>query len=117
MINKTNNLCFGDSLGTINIEVKGGTLSELSAGVFDYKYTWTGANGFSSNSQNLTHLPAGKFTLTVTDKLGCSLDFSVEITQPGLIELSAITTPITCYGANNATLKLNIKGGVKPFKV
>jgi len=116
LVNKTNNLCFADSLGVINIIVKGGTLFEISAGVFDYKYAWTGANGFSSNSQNLSKLPAGKFALTVTDKLGCSLAFAVEITQPDLIELSATTTPITCYGANNATLKLNITGGVKPYK-
>jgi gliding motility-associated-like protein len=116
LINKTDNVCFGDSFGAVNIDVKGGTLIEIAAGVFDYHFEWSGPNGFSSNSQNLKNIPSGKYTLIVTDKLGCNKSFSVEITQPEMIVLSAITTPITCYGANNATLKLNIAGGVKPYQ-
>ena len=59
LINKTDNICNGDSLGVINVDVKGGTTLAISAGVFDYKYAWTSANGYSSNTQNLSGLKSG----------------------------------------------------------
>ena len=113
---QTNNICFGDTQGGVSIAIQGGTKIEISPGVFDYKYAWTGPKGFTSIDKDLTNVISGKYNLKVTDNSGCSQLFVITITQPDEILLSATTTPIICYGANNATLKLNITGGVKPYK-
>jgi len=116
LISKTDVLCFGDSTGVISVSVQGGTKIELNPGVFDYKYAWTGPKGFTSTSQNLEHLFAGVYNLKVTDKQGCELTFSVTVTQQSEIIIRATTSPITCYGANNASIQLDISGGVPPYQ-
>jgi len=116
LISKTDILCFGDSTGTISVSVQGGTKIEFTPGVFDYKYAWTGPKGFTSTSQNLEHLFAGAYNLKVTDKQGCELTFSVTITQQTEIIIKATASPITCYGANNASIQLDITGGVPPYQ-
>ncbi len=114
---KTDVLCYGDSTGSIGAVVSGGTKIEQTPGVFDYSYEWTGPNGFKSNKQNISQLKAGDYLLTVTDNSGCSNTLSVKILQPTEITIGVTTTPITCYGATNATIKLNISGGNAPYTV
>ncbi|MFD0778683.1 PKD domain-containing protein [Flavobacterium myungsuense] len=75
LTNKTDILCFGDSTGIININTTGGTPIAISSGVFDYKYSWTGPNGFISSNQNLSGIVAGTYDLKVTDDLGCEKVF------------------------------------------
>ena len=50
--------------GTINASVTGGTAG--------YAYSWTGTNGFSASTEDLTGLEAGIYYLTVTDAIGCT---------------------------------------------
>jgi hypothetical protein len=47
------------ALGTINLTVAGGT--------GPYAYAWTGANGFTASTEDLSTLPAGTYSVTVTD--------------------------------------------------
>ena len=116
LISKADVLCFGDSTGAISVAVDGGTKIEFTPGVYDYKYAWTGPKGFMSTSQNLEHLFAGAYNLKVTDKQGCELTFSVTVTQQSEIIIKATASPITCYGANNASIQLDISGGVAPYQ-
>ena len=106
---KTNIFCFGDSTGMINVNVVGGTAP--------YTFAWKGANGFTSSNQNLTNLFAGTYTLIVTDNLGCVKNLSVILTQNSEIKITTKTTPIVCYGDNNASINLEVSGGVSPYQI
>jgi len=117
LINQTNVSCFGDATGAINVNVFGGTPFEKTPGVFSYNYMWLGPNGFSSTGQNLVGLIAGTYNLVVTDLMGCSKTLAVTISQTSEIILDVTTSPITCYGANNATLSLAISGGEAPYQI
>ena len=117
VVSTTNEVCYGDATGAINIKTSGGTPIETSPGVFDYIYSWTGPSGFTSTNQNLSSIPAGTYTLKITDKNGCFLTLSVNITQPTELLIKATTTPITCYGANNASISLAISGGTAPYQI
>ena len=105
LTSQTNVLCYGAATGAINVNVTGGT---PGAG---YNFSWVGPNGFTSINQNLTAIPAGNYELTVTDANGCIKNLSVIITQSTEIIIAYTTTPITCYGANNASMSVTLSGG------
>ncbi|MEZ7497156.1 PKD domain-containing protein [Flavobacterium sp. Arc3] len=112
LISQTNILCFGESTGAINISAVGGTPA-----ISGYNFAWTGPNGFTSSNKNLSAIIAGTYDLVVTDNSGCSKTLSVTLSQPTNIVLTATTTPIICYGSNDASITLTINGGVAPYAI
>ncbi|MFI1771378.1 PKD domain-containing protein [Thalassobellus citreus] len=118
LINQVDVICFGDATGEININTTGGRLIETNPGVFDYSYSWTGPNGFTSDLQNLSSLIAGTYNLTVTDKSGCTDTLEVILNQTDEIIIDYTDTKIECYGDNNASITINnISGGNPPYTI
>ncbi|MDR0667185.1 MAG: PKD domain-containing protein [Prevotellaceae bacterium] len=116
LVYKTDLLCFGDANGVIEIKVEGGIKISLPSGELGYVYTWTGPNGFVSHGQNLQGVPAGEYTVTVEDAF-CTAGATYTLTQPDEIRLEAVVTQISCYGADDATVTINVlSGGVAPFQ-
>lgn len=109
LVNKTDIICFGDATGAINVNVVGGTSP--------YSFAWSGPNGFTSSNQNLTALFAGTYNLIVTDYQLCTKNLSVTLTQTPEIIITATTTPIVCYGDNDASINLVVSGGVAPYQI
>ncbi len=116
LMNVVNNLCSSDAKGSIVVAVSGGMPFE-SNGVSEYKYLWKGPNNYSSLLQNISNLMSGEYLLTVTDKTNCSKELTVQITQPDNLTINVLTTPTTCYGANDASIKLEISGGTEPYQI
>ncbi len=111
-------ICFGEATGEINVNIIGGRPIEISPGIFDYTYNWTGPNGFTSTNQNLTGLFAGTYNLTVTDKSNCTDILEVIINQTDEIIIDTTATEIECYNDNDATITIdNISGGNAPYTV
>ncbi len=118
LTNQVDIICFGEATGVININTIGGRQIEVSPSVFDYSYSWTGPNGYTSNLQNLTGLFAGTYNLIVTDKSGCTDDLQVVLNQTDEIIIDITTTEIACYGDNNASITINnISGGNAPYTI
>jgi len=115
LIDQTNILCFGDATGAANVKAVGGTVKETSPGVMNYTYAWAGPDGFVSTDQNLQEIKAGTYVLTVTDNSGCSETLPVIITEPQKLTVIPVVTSVTCYGENNGSIKLEIKGGKEPY--
>lgn len=110
-------LCYGAATGAIDISVTGGVKDEVAPGVFNYSYLWTGPNGYTSTTGNIEEIPAGDYHLKVTDASGCSAEISVSITEEPEIEITATTTPVSCYRAKDASISLDISGGNGPYVV
>lgn len=82
--------------GQINISLSGGTGS--------YVYTWTGPGGFTANTEDISGLAGGNYTLTVTDD-GSNCTFalgpiSVTDPQPALQNVSNAGTQLVCVGGD-----------------
>jgi large repetitive protein len=107
----TNILCFGFATGAIDVTVTGGVQNPGSS----YTYAWSGPNGYTATTEDLVNIVAGAYNLTATDANGCVITLSVTLTQQPEIIITAATTPITCYGANNASISLTISGGNGPY--
>ncbi|OWY22348.1 HYR domain-containing protein [Sphingobacteriales bacterium UPWRP_1] len=90
--------CFGASNGIANAIAIGGTLP--------FTYQWS--NG--TTGAFVSGLPAGTYTVTVADALGCSATSSVVLTQPPPIVCSVNTTAASCANVNNGTATAVITG-------
>jgi len=100
--------CFGQSTGTINIDVSGGS--------GNYTYLWTGPGGATYNTQNIADLPAGSYILVISDDLGNVFSGAYTITEPGDIVLVGSTVVDNqCNGQTNGAITVDITGGVGPF--
>ncbi len=100
----TNINCYGESTGTINLAVSGGTPA--------YTFLWNDGN----SNQNRTGMPAGTFSVRVTDALGCTKTSSATITQPAAaLTLSKTQVDVHCYGNSTGSINLSVSGGTSPY--
>ena len=97
------NKCFGFQDGAISVEAEGG------AGGFQYNWS-TGSGGMA-----ISNLPAGWYTLTLTDANGCMRTDSIEVTQPGPLIPEIAVTNTTCYGDRDGRISVQPSGGTGPF--
>ncbi len=97
--------CVGGNDGFANALTSGGTPP--------FSYVWS--NNQTTNPVN--NLFAGLNYLQITDTNGCAFNDTVNILEPSQsIEIdSAITSSITCYGANNGTIAIIASGGDAPY--
>ncbi|WP_207423144.1 gliding motility-associated C-terminal domain-containing protein, partial [Desertivirga brevis] len=104
--NQTNILSYGASSGKIDINVSNGTAP--------YSYSWNN----QSTSQNLSNIPAGIYTVTVTDAKGCTATASSEILQPSAaLAIAVVTkTDITSFGASTGAVTVSGSGGTGPYE-
>lgn len=109
LANQVDVICFGASTGAISVNVAGGTPS--------YTFVWTGPNGFTSSTQNLSNVPAGVYNLALVDASGCNQNLTVTLTQPTEIIVTATKTEITCFGSNNASISVSVAGGNAPYQI
>ncbi|HLG02968.1 MAG TPA: PKD domain-containing protein, partial [Bacteroidia bacterium] len=101
----TNVLCNGQSTGEI--------ICTASNGAPAYTYVWsapaTGTTGTASN------LPAGSYTLTVSDANGCATTVTAVVTEPPLLTVSAIATPTTVCSGSSVTVNGSATGGTPGY--
>ena len=98
----TNVLCNGGITGSITSQVSGGTPG--------YTYQWSPIGGTGANA---TNLPAGVYTLSVTDAVGCPQTATATITEPVApvaITLDSISH-VLCFGGNNGSISISVNGG------
>jgi gliding motility-associated-like protein len=99
----TNVACFGDSTGMVKVTA--------TDGVGTYTYKWS--DGAGSTTAQVNNLPAGTYTVTVTDGNLCPAIGSVTITQPANpISVTYTTTPTNCNSATGS-ITLTPAGGTQ----
>ncbi len=95
-------LCFGDLTG-VNLTVNGGVLP--------YSYAWNN----SANSQNLTNIGAGTYTVQITDNNNCILSDTITITEPTLLTHTFnVANALVCYG-DQTDIIVTSSGGTAPY--
>ncbi|QIE59037.1 tandem-95 repeat protein [Rasiella rasia] len=100
----TNVACFGESTGSLDLTVSGGTPG----------YTFLWSNG--ETTEDISNLSAGTYTVVITDGNGCVLNDSGTVGQPTAALDVAITaqTDIVCEsGLGSVTVEAS--GGTAPY--
>lgn len=103
--NITNVLCKTDTTGNAIISVTGGSPT--------YSYLWSDG----STNQNLNNVPAGNYSVIVSDLNTCSNTQTLIITEPAtpIIINSLVGTSVSCFGGNNGNITATVSGGVAPY--
>lgn len=99
--------CFDKGNGEISVQVSGGTQP--------YNFDWSYSS--QTNSNNLNNLPAGTYSLTVTDSQSCKLTQSYEIYSPLDYVVDVNKTKITCHNENDGEISMNISGASPPYQI
>jgi gliding motility-associated-like protein len=98
----TNPLCFGTSNGNATINVSGGTPG--------YTYSWN--NG--QTTAYLSNVPAGSYTVIISDVNSCTSSLTVNITQPQQLTANVNASSIPCYG-DTTSITTSLSGGTPGF--
>ncbi|WP_207493447.1 gliding motility-associated C-terminal domain-containing protein [Aridibaculum aurantiacum] len=89
----------------------GSATANVAGGSGGYTYTWSPTGG---NSASAVNLPAGTYTVSVTDAAGCTGSGQVVINQPAAIQTQTSFTHTTCAN-NNGTAAVAVTGGTAPY--
>jgi|GEM_PF-828100 len=104
-ISFTNISCNGKTDASITTAPTGGTPP--------YTFSWNNGN----NSQSLSNLTAGTYTLTIKDSNDCTITESVTITEPAILTASSGGhTNASAYGATDGSAKVSVAGGTTPYQ-
>lgn len=87
-INFMEPLCNGSSTGSATVNASGG--------LPQYTYLWSGSG--AQTSQTASALPAGSYTVNVTDQNNCSTSGYVVISQPTPVQVIASPEDTICVG-------------------
>lgn len=107
-LSSVSNLCYGETLGSINLTVNGGTLPIV--------YNWSNSNYVLSwDTEDLSNLANENYYVEVIDDNGCSFIDSVEISSPTEITSSITYFDVTSFGGSNGWINLSVSGGVGSY--
>ncbi|MDA6071834.1 PKD domain-containing protein [Flavobacterium sp. AC] len=98
-------ICYNDNNASINIAISGG--------IGPYQISWSNLG----NGTFMDNLSAGDYLVTVTDALNCVKTLNVNIPEAPIFTIRPVVKNISCFGAKNGSIKLNLIGGIAPIKL
>ncbi len=97
-------VCNGTSTGNIDVVVEGG--------VPPYTFAWSPS---LPATQSQANIPAGTYSVTVTDNSGKTASKTIVVTEPEPVNVLTTVTNAACYGSNNGSIDVTVQSGVAPF--
>ena len=77
-------------------------------------FSWTGPNGFTSNSEDITGLDIGNYTLEITAPDGCVTSYNYDVLSNSVF-VSETHVDLLCSGDSSGSIDLLVNGGVLPY--
>ncbi|MEA3445483.1 MAG: gliding motility-associated C-terminal domain-containing protein [Bacteroidota bacterium] len=101
---ETNLLCYGNSDGAIATSVFGATPPYNS-------FLWSSGE----ITQDIANIPAGNYTITITDANNCEFTANTTITQPDDLLFNFSLIEPKCYDEATGAIDLSLSGATPPF--
>ncbi len=95
--------CFGMEYGSIEVQ--------LSGAAPPYSIEWSSGQTY----QNLTNIPAGTYTISVTDANDCLWTETINILEPDTLIATIEHTNIPCAGDNSGSISVHVTGGTPDY--
>ena len=104
--------------GPYHIRCNGLTVDSLTAYSNAPNLSWEGPAVKSTTNASIYNVPAGTYTVTATDDVGCYQQKSFEVLEPEELRIDGYSLSdypggfqIRCYGDNNGFINLNVVTG------
>lgn len=97
--------CFGLADGSLRVSTQGGRAP--------YSFSWS--TGATTTDSTLTGLPAGAYSVIVSDGEGCNFGVNATIFEPNVLRVSHTAQPVTCSGTSTGEIDLIVTGGTLPY--
>ncbi|MBD3637806.1 MAG: gliding motility-associated C-terminal domain-containing protein [Crocinitomicaceae bacterium] len=102
-----------------DVTVQGGSdgsaQANVSGGTGSYNYAWS----TGSSVDNISGVPTGWYSVTITDDNSCTLQDSLFISEPpcNTFDIFVGTSSVSCNGGNDGDAVLTIINGTGPFSI
>ncbi|WP_303315151.1 T9SS type B sorting domain-containing protein [Flavivirga abyssicola] len=106
--------CFGDPTAAIDIII------DNTVGLAPYTINVNNDTTTTNYGTQTSGLPAGSYTITVTDANGCTDTDTIAISEPSAINTLFTAVPITCFGGGLSSGSITvdgITGGTAPYNI
>ncbi|NNE54701.1 MAG: hypothetical protein HKN32_01680, partial [Flavobacteriales bacterium] len=90
-------------------------ITTIAGGTPDYVVSWTGPNGFTSSSENISDLEPGCYDIEVTDANMCMVTDQFCIVEPAALTVDATIVDIQCYGDTIGSISIDVAGGAPNY--
>ncbi len=91
--------------GTIDLTVLGGTMP--------YRYSW---NPGGANTQDLSNLAVGPYTVVVTDSSNCTATLTANVSSIPELQINPVVRNVYCYPLQNGAIIALPTGGTPPYQ-
>jgi gliding motility-associated-like protein len=96
--------CFNGTDGSIDLTVTGGTLPII--------YSW---NNGAYNTEDISGLAAGPYTVSMVDARGCSHLDTALVTQPAGMLTNLAVVNVSCFQGADGAITLTVSNGALPY--
>lgn len=86
----------------------------VTGGTSPFTYMWDSGAG-SQTAAAATGLPAGSYSVTVTDAKGCVDSTSIALSNSNAPNITAVITDVTCNGDTDGAVNISVTGGTSPY--
>ncbi len=83
----------------------------ISGGVSPYIVLWDN----NENTPSANMLSQGTHSVSITDSNNCSTQATVNINATAEISINSSATPVTCFGENDGSIRIEVTDGSEPF--
>ena len=97
--------CYGEATGSLSVNV---------TGFSPFKYDW---NPTAATTAAVSDVPAGAYSLTVTDKFDCTETATVQVTAHPPIVFSAVADSVRCFGENSGAIDIKASDSTLVFSL
>ena len=108
--------CFGSATGMIELDIIGGTSPyEVALGRVGHDLL----TGTTTGDVIFENLAADRYTLAITDHMGCvwEQDLTVSESQDNALLIDTFIDLTACFGTSTGSIGLSISGGTMPYSV
>lgn len=92
----------------------GKATAAASGGTGSFTYLWDN-NAGNQPTATATGLPAGTYTVTVTDGSGCSANGTIDLSNSNAPNITAVVNNVSCYNGNDGSVDITVTGGTSPY--
>jgi len=96
--------CYNANDANLSIDILGG--------VKPYQISWN----VGATQSSFEGIGPGFYQVTVTDANGCTITKETTIEEVPVFEIDPIISPISCFGATDGSILLNLNGGKAPIR-